>query len=262
MGTLSYKMLPGSVLNGELVQWWRQPMRILLVEDDVTQLEPLQAALSQAGHIVDGVQDGAIAQWMLSQRNYDLLILDWVLPHVNGISLCQQFRRLGKTAPVLILTARSKTCDKISGLDAGADDYLVKPTDIFELLARVRALGRRSPLWHGVTLQVADLTLHLPTFMLERGTQSVQLPVREFQLLEYLMRHPGQILSRKQIEQSLWEWGHEPASNAITTLVRRLRHRLQAVGVAPWLESVYGMGYRFNATAPLPRKLSQGVQAR
>jgi len=221
-------------------------MRILLVEDDAAQLEPIQAALSHAGHIVDGVQDGAIAQWMLSQRNYDLLILDWLLPQISGISLCQQYRRLGKTAPVLMLTAKDKTCDKISGLDAGADDYLVKPTDIFELLARVRALGRRSPLWNGDTLQVADLTLHLPTFTLERGGQSLQLSVREFQLLEYLMRHPGQILSRDQIEQALWEWGHEPESNALTTLVRRLRQRLQTMGVAPWLESVYGMGYRFN----------------
>lgn len=226
-------------------------MRILLVEDDVSQLEPIQAALSHAGHIVDGVQDGAIAQWMLSRRNYDLLILDWLLPQVSGLSLCQQYRRLGKTAPVLMLTARDKTCDKISGLDAGADDYLVKPTDIFELLARVRALGRRSPLWNGDTLQIADLTLHLPTFTLERGDQAIQLSVREFQLLEYLMRHPGHILSRDQIAQALWAWGHEPESNAITTLVRRLRQRLQPLGVASWLESVYGMGYRFTVVSPV-----------
>ncbi|GAB4324939.1 MAG: response regulator transcription factor [Leptolyngbyaceae cyanobacterium] len=221
-------------------------MRILLVEDDTNQLEPLQAALSQAGHIVDGVRDGAIAQWILAQRDYDLLVLDWLLPQVSGLDLCQQYRRLGKTAPVLMLTAKDTTTDKISGLDAGADDYLVKPADVFELLARVRALGRRSPLWKGETLHVEDLTLHLSTLTVERGEQNLQLSTREFQLLEYLMRHPQQVLSRVQIEQALWEWGSEPESNAITALVRRLRQRLQAVGVSDWLETIYGMGYRLN----------------
>jgi DNA-binding response OmpR family regulator len=115
-------------------------MKILLVEDDPAQLEPLHAALLQAGHIVDGIEDGEIAQWLLSQKDYDLLILDWMLPKVSGLSLCRQYRRLGKTAPVLMLTAKDTTPDKVTGLDAGADDYLVKPTDIVELLARVRAL--------------------------------------------------------------------------------------------------------------------------
>jgi DNA-binding response OmpR family regulator len=221
-------------------------MRILLVEDDVDQLEPLQAALSEAGHIVDGVEDGATAQWILSKRDYDLLILDWLLPEVSGLSLCQQYRRLGKTAPVLLLTAKDAIVDKISGLDAGADDYLIKPADVFELLARVRALGRRSPLWKGDTLQVEDLTLHLSTLTIERGDQTLHLSTREFLFLEYLMRHPRQVLSRSQIEQALWEWGSEPESNAITVLVRRLRQRLQMIGAASWLETVYGMGYRLN----------------
>ncbi|MEG4346513.1 two-component system response regulator RppA [Microcoleus sp. A003_D6] len=221
-------------------------MRILLVEDDVDQLEPLQAALSEAGHIVDGVEDGATAQWILSKRDYDLLILDWLLPEVSGLSLCQQYRRLGKTAPVLLLTAKDGIVDKISGLDAGADDYLIKPADVFELLARVRALGRRSPLWKGETLQVEDLTLHLSTLTMERREQSLHLSTREFLFLEYLMRHPRQVLSRSQIEQALWEWGSEPESNAITVLVRRLRQRLQMIGAVSWLETVYGMGYRLN----------------
>lgn len=218
-------------------------MRILIVEDDAAQLEPLQTALSQAGHIVDGVEEGALAQWMLAQRDYDLLILDWLLPQISGLHLCQQYRRLGKTAPVLMLTAKDTPLDKIKGLDAGADDYLVKPVDLFELLARVRALGRRSPLWKGETLQLADLVLHLSTLSIERADQTVQLSVREFQLLEYLMRHPQQVLSRDQLEQALWAWGSEPESNAMTTLVRRLRRRLQTVGAETWLETVYGMGY-------------------
>ncbi|MBD2003191.1 MULTISPECIES: two-component system response regulator RppA [Cyanophyceae] len=222
-------------------------MKILLVEDDPAQLEPLHAALLQAGHIVDGIEDGEIAQWLLSQKDYDLLILDWMLPKVSGLSLCRQYRRLGKTAPVLMLTAKDTTPDKVTGLDAGADDYLVKPTDIVELLARVRALGRRSPLWQGDILRMEDLQLHLNSLKVEREQTTVQLSAREFQLLEYLLRHPHQILTRDQIEQALWEWGTEPESNAVTTLVRRLRQRLQLVGAADWIETVYGMGYRINS---------------
>lgn len=221
-------------------------MLILLVEDDPAQLEPLQTALSQAGHIVDGIENGETAQWLMSQKDYDLLILDWMLPTVSGVSLCRQYRRTGKTAPVLMLTAKDTTSDKVIGLDAGADDYLVKPVDVVELLARVRALGRRSPLWQGDTLTTADLQLHLTSMTIERGQISIQLSAREFQMMEYLMRHPRQVLSRDQIEQALWEWGTEPESNAVTTLVRRLRQRLEAVGAKDWLETVYGMGYRLN----------------
>lgn len=221
-------------------------MRILLVEDDRSQLEPLHKALSEAGHVVDAVEDGAIAQWVMSQREYDLLILDWLLPEINGLDLCREYRHSGKTSPVLMLTAKDTTVDKITGLDAGADDYLVKPTDVFELLARVRALSRRSPILQGNTLVLGDLELHQPTLTVKRGQATVELSPREFQLLEYLMRHPRQILSRDQIEQVLWEWGSEPESNAMTAQVRRLRQRLQVVGAASWIETVYGMGYRIN----------------
>ncbi len=221
-------------------------MRILLVEDDLAQLEPIQTALSQAGHIVDGVENGAIAQWVISQRDYDLLILDWMLPEISGLDLCRQYRQAGKTAPILILTAKDTTIDKVTGLDAGADDYLVKPTDVFELLARVRALGRRSPQWEGEILQLADLQLHISTLTVERGQAIVELSAREFQLLQYMMRHPRHVLSRDQIEQALWEWGNEPESNAMTTLVRRLRQRLQLVSAADWIETIYGMGYRIS----------------
>lgn len=223
-------------------------MRILLVEDEPEQLEPLQSALSQAGHIVDAVEDGDTARWLISEKDYDLLVLDWMLPGTTGVSLCQQYRQLGKASPVLMLTARDATSDKVTGLDAGADDYLVKPVDLMELLARVRALGRRSPLWQGDTLGMADLKLHLTTLQVERQQTVVQLSVREFQLLECFLRHPNQILTRQQIEQFLWEWGSEPESNAVTTLVRRLRKRLEVIQAGNWIETVHRMGYRFNST--------------
>lgn len=221
-------------------------MLILLVEDDLAQLEPLSTALSQVGHIVDAVEDGETALWLTKEKDYDLLILDWMLPKLSGVELCRQYRNRGNAAPVLMLTAKDTTIDKVNGLDAGADDYIVKPVDILELLARVRALGRRSPLWKGDTLTLADLRLDLTSLSLEKGREKIQLSVREFQLMEYLMRHPQQVLSRNQIEQALWSWGNEPESNAVTTLVRRLRQRLIAVGAKDWLETVYGMGYRLD----------------
>ncbi|MGB3637018.1 MAG: two-component system response regulator RppA [Rivularia sp. (in: cyanobacteria)] len=221
-------------------------MVILLVEDDARQLEPLHAALSAVGHIVDAVEDGDTAQWLITQKDYDLLILDWMLPNVTGVSLCHQYRRSGKTSPVLMLTAKDTTDDKVTGLDAGADDYLVKPVDVMELLARVRALGRRSPLWQGDILKLEDLELHLNSLTLMRGEAKAKLSTREFQLMEYLMRHPNQVLSREQIEDTLWEWGTQPESNAVTTLVRRLRQRLESVGAKDCLETIYGMGYRLN----------------
>lgn len=221
-------------------------MVILLVEDDVRQLEPLHAALSAVGHIVDAVEDGDTAQWLITQKEYDLLILDWMLPNVSGVTLCRQYRQAGKSSPVLMLTAKDTTDDKVTGLDAGADDYLVKPIDVIELLARVRALGRRSPLWQGDILKLEDLQLHLSSLTLIIGEAKTKLSTREFQLMEYLMRHPNQVKSREQIEDTLWEWGTQPESNAVTTLVRRLRQRLESVGAKDCLETIYGMGYRLN----------------
>ena len=223
-------------------------MRILLVEDDPEQLEPLHAILSKSGHVVDGIDDGSTAQQLICDRSYDLLILDWLLPGVSGIELCRTYRQSGGTSPVLMLTAKDAIADKITGLDVGADDYLVKPINGLELLARVRALGRRSPIWQGDILQLHDLQLHLDTLILERQAQQIVLSGREFQLMEYLMRHPRQVLSRDQIEQALWEWDTMPESKAVATLVHRVRQRLQALQAEDWLQTVYGMGYKL---APL-----------
>ncbi|MEM9509550.1 MAG: response regulator transcription factor [Cyanobacteria bacterium P01_E01_bin.35] len=220
-------------------------MRILLVDDDPEQLEPLQIALSRSGHIVDGAADGATARWLVEEKNYDLLILDWMLPEASGIDLCQFFRAAGVATPILLLTAKDTIDDKVIGLDAGADDYLVKPVDLTELLARVRALRRRSPLWTGDRLQLADLCLHLDTMRVEWKEISGKLSSRDFQLLEYMMRHPGKILTHEQIEQALWSWGSEPESNAVAGRVRRLRQGLREIGVEDWIKSIYGLGYCF-----------------
>ncbi|MGC9525015.1 MAG: two-component system response regulator RppA [Limnospira sp.] len=219
-------------------------MRILLVEDDPEQLEPLHAALTRSGHIVDAVEDGINARWLIGEKDYDLLILDWMLPGEDGIILCRHYRQMGKSSPVLMLTAKDTTTDKVTGLDAGADDYLVKPVDLEELLARVRALRRRSPLWCGDSLEVNGLLLYLDTMCLEWNDRQLKLKSRDFQLLEYLMRHPRQVLTRDQIEQALWEWGEEPESNAVVARVKRLRQRLRELGIDSWIETVYGTGYR------------------
>lgn len=222
-------------------------MKILFVEDDLIQLEALSAAMTKVGHIVDAVNDGETAGWLLREQEYDLLILDWMLPKVSGVHLCQQYRQAGKTAPVLFLTAKDAILDKVTGLDAGADDYLVKPVNVAELLARVRALARRSPLWQGDILQLEDLELHPNLLLLKRQEKTIQLSTREFQLMEYLMRHPRQILTRDQIEQALWEWNIQPESKAVTILVHRLRQRLQSVDAEDWLQTIYGMGYRLSS---------------
>ncbi len=224
-------------------------MRILLVEDDAEQRDPLYLTLSQAGHIVDAVADGDTAWTLIDQTPYNLLILDWMLPGLSGVDLCWQYRAAGKPAPVLILTAKDMTSDKVKGLDAGADDYLVKPVDLIELLARVRALGRRSLLWQGDTLVVAELRLHLETMIVDYSGASIKLSSREFQLLEYLMRHPHHVLTHGQIEQALWEWGEEPESNAIASRIRRLRQRLRELDIDQWINTVYGTGYCLNPPA-------------
>ena len=220
-------------------------MRILLVEDDPEQLEPLQMALSHSGHIVDGVADGATARWLMGEKDYDLLILDWMLPKESGIELCQSLRAKGVATPTLMLTAKDTIDDKVTGLDAGADDYLVKPVDLTELLARVRALRRRSPLWTGDCLKLLDLYLHLDTMCVEWRHKSFKLSSKDFQLLEYMMRHPQKVLTHAQIEQALWSWGSEPESNAVVARIRRLRQSLRELGIENWIKTVYGVGYCF-----------------
>jgi DNA-binding response OmpR family regulator len=225
-------------------------MRVLLVEDDRDLGLALKAALEEEGYIIDLVQDGgeALAYLQTDHIPYSLAVLDWMLPVMSGVKLCQWLRSTGNPLPVLMLTAKDTLVDKIAGLDAGADDYLVKPFDVPELLARLRALLRRPPQLQSRQLQVGGLELNYDTHSVQSHDKTTILTLKEFQLLEYFMQHPNQILSSEQIRRRLWESGSEPVSNIVAAQIRLLRRKLTEVTTAPLIETVTGIGYRFNAT--------------
>lgn len=221
-------------------------MRILVIEDDHEQLSPLEQALTLSGHIVDGVLDGESAEWLFSEKDYDLLIIDWMLPGISGLEVCKQYRQMGKTSPVIFLTAKNSVKSKLEALELGADDYLVKPIDLYELLARIKAFGRRSTFWQGDILRLGDLSLNLNTMQVERGKNTIELNLKEFQLLEYFLHNPDCVLSRQQIERSLWSQSLEPKSNALSVLVNRLRDRLKQINAHTWIDTIRGRGYRIS----------------
>ena len=227
-------------------------MRILFVEDEADLGEAVQQVLHQERYIVDWVQDGLEAWNCLSSQRiqYKLALIDWMLPGLSGIELCKRLRTQNNPLPVLMLTAKDQMADKVAGLDAGADDYLIKPFGMEELLARVRALLRRSPQLQPTQLQIGNLTLDYGMAALvhttQAGQQQIPLSAKEFQLLEYFMQHPNQILSRDQIINQLWEMQAEPISNVVAAQVRLLRRKLAEHGYENLIETLYGLGYRFN----------------
>lgn len=223
-------------------------MRLLLVEDEPDLAKAIKRTLEQHNYVVDWVQDGQEAWEYLnsSQVVYQLGIFDWLLPNITGIELLQKLRKNPNPLPILMLTAKDSEADKVIGLDAGADDYLVKPFGMAELLARLRALQRRSPQFSPQQFSVGFLTLDYSTYsVIYQPENSISLTHKEFQLLEYFMHHPNQILSREQILAQLWEWGAEPMSNVVAAQVRLLRRKLALYGGENWIETVYGLGYRF-----------------
>lgn len=226
-------------------------MQILLVDDEVEMTDPLKAVLAREGYDVDVALDGAVGSQLAFQKSYDLLILDWMLPFKTGLEICQEIRASGRTTPVLLLTAKDTLDDRVLGLDAGADDYLVKPFELRELLARVRALLRRAiPLETQNTaplLQVDDLELDCENQLAYRQGRTIELSEKESQLLEYFIRHPGQLLTHGQIYQYLWK-SEEPSSNVLAALIRLLRRKIEGKGEAPLIHTVYGKGYRFGAS--------------
>lgn len=223
-------------------------MRILLVDDEVELTDPLSRVLKREGYEVDVAYEGQSGCQLAMQSDYDLLILDWMLPHQSGLEFCQQLRLHGKTTPVLFLTAKDTLDDRVMGLDAGADDYLVKPFELRELLARVRALLRRKAATETnspVRLRVASLELDVENQLAYRNGRLIELSEKETQLLDYFMRHSGQLLTHGEIYQQLWQDEEQPSSNVLAALVRLLRRKIEAPGEAPLIHTVYGKGYRF-----------------
>ena len=228
-------------------------MRVLLVEDEVDLGTAIQRSLKQEKYVVDWVQNGKEAWDYLDRQptEYSVAILDWMLPQLSGLELCKRLRKNQNPLPVILLTAKDRIEDRVQGLDAGADDYLVKPFGMLELLARLRALQRRSPQIQATQLKVANLVLNYNTSTIAAPDingkhQIIQLTAKEFQLLEYFMQHPHQILTRDQILSRLWEMQAEPESNVVAAQIRLLRRRLAEYGQEKLIETVYGLGYRFN----------------
>ncbi|GBF79806.1 two-component system response regulator RppA [Aphanothece sacrum] len=221
-------------------------MKILLVDDESELTEPLTRVLSREGYQVDVADNGKVGYQLALVNSYDLLILDWMLPQYTGVEICQQLRSQGKHTPVLLLTAKDTVDDRVMGLDAGADDYLVKPFELRELMARVRALLRRSPSFEAIPtpkLKVADLELDRDNQVAYRQGRGMNLSEKEVQLLTYLMQHPGQLLTHEQIYQQLWTDQEQPNSNVLAALMRLLRRKIEAEGTL--IYTVYGKGYRF-----------------
>lgn len=215
-------------------------MKLLVVEDNRKLASFLQRALSEEGYVVYLVEDGALARTQIAAINYDLVILDWMLPGLDGLSVCRAVRASGSAVPILMLTARAEVGERITGLDAGADDYLAKPFDLGELLARVRALGRRS---------AAPVLLAGP-LRIDRSTQSatldgrkLELTPRELALLTYLVGHAGKPVPRTELLAKVWDTAFDPGSNVVEVHVKNLRGKLGAHAEA--LETVRGVGYRW-----------------
>ncbi|MEY2832495.1 MAG: hypothetical protein RLZZ574_1753 [Cyanobacteriota bacterium] len=222
-------------------------MKILLVDDETELSDPLSRILLQEGYQVDIANDGAAGMNLALQNQYDLMILDWMLPHQSGIEICQSVRSQLISTPVLLLTAKDTLDDRVDGLDAGADDYLVKPFELRELMARVRALLRRSILEtpHGDRLKVADLELDLENQMVYRQDRAINLSEKEIQLLTYFMQHPDRLLAHEEIYRYLWPADEQPSSNVLAALVRLLRRKIEIEQQTQLIHTVYGKGYRF-----------------
>ncbi|MGB3760160.1 MAG: two-component system response regulator RppA [Rivularia sp. (in: cyanobacteria)] len=224
-------------------------MRILIVDDETELTNPLTRLLTREGYSVDAAFDGTTGSELVKKGNYDLFILDWMLPGKTGLEICQQLRQQGITTPVLFLTAKDTLDDRVEGLDAGADDYLVKPFELRELLARVRALLRRAGVEEYAQTNkrtvVEDLELDSQNQIAYRQGRIIELSEKESQLLKYLMENPGILLTHKQIMENLWEEDEQPSSNVIAALIRLLRRKIELKDETQLIHSVYGKGYRF-----------------
>jgi two-component system response regulator QseB len=220
-------------------------MRLLLIEDDPMIGEAIRAGLKREGFAIDWVREARAAEAVLGREPFDLVLLDLGLPGRDGLTLLKAQREAGLTAPVLIITARDAVSDRVQGLDAGADDYLIKPFDLEELAARIRALLRRRAGRSAALLEHLGVTLDPATHAVQRAGQEVSLSPREFALLQLLLERPGTILSRAQLEERLYGWGEEVESNAVEVHIHGLRKKLGA----DFILTVRGVGYRVRPLA-------------
>ena len=218
-------------------------MRLLLVEDDHTLSEVLASGLRDQAYAVDVVGDGDAAVYQSAVNPYDAIVLDIMLPKRDGFAVCREVRRRGSTAKILMLTARDVVGDRVAGLDAGADDYLTKPFDFTELLARLRALMRRGPALLPGTLVVGDLELDTRGQTARRANHPIALTTREYALLEYLARNAGRVVGRAEISDHVWDDRYDPFSNLIESYMNRLRRKLDIGGLEPLIHTRRGAGY-------------------
>jgi DNA-binding response OmpR family regulator len=219
-------------------------VRILLVEDNHRLSNSLLQSLVEDGYAVDSAYDGLEGEEMAQVYPYDAIILDIMLPKKNGLEVCRELRNQRVNVPILMLTARDTVEDRVSGLDSGADDYLVKPFAMEELRARLRALLRRKSDNKSSLLKVGDLTLDPATHAVERAGQAVGLTAKEFSLLEYLMRNANRVVTRSMVENHIWSYDFQASSNVVDVYVRRLRRKLDDPFDDKLIETVRGVGYR------------------
>ena len=224
-------------------------MRILLVEDDNRIAKPLAEDLRHQNHTVDIARDGIEGWDYIQSANYDLILLDLMLPKLDKIVLCKRLRAAKSNALILMLTARDTTSDKVLGLDAGADDYLVKPFELEELAARIRALSRRIPETKLLILSHGDLQLNPSSCTVTYGNQPVSLTPKEYMILECFLRNPDRVLTRTAILDKLWDFDRSSGEGTVKTHITNLRSKLKAAGSSEnFIETVYGIGYRLNGT--------------
>jgi two-component system OmpR family response regulator len=219
-------------------------VRVLVVEDEIKMAGLLKRGLEEEGYAVDVASRGDDAVWLGTENDYDVVILDLMLPDLDGFEICKKLREEGRWAPVLIVTARDAIADRITGLDVGADDYLPKPFSFAELLARVRALLRRGARERPSVLRVGDLALDPATRHVTRNGIPIDLTQKEFALLEYFMRHPDEVLSRTRLTEHVWDFAYEGDSNVVDVYVRYLREKVDRPFGKTSLQTVRGAGYR------------------
>lgn len=219
-------------------------MRLLVVEDDVKMAALLKRGLEEEGHAVDVAMDGREGLWMAKENAYAAVVLDVMLPGPDGFEICRSLREDGMWAPVLMLTARDAVDDRVKGLDAGADDYLVKPFSLLELAARIRALVRRDDRARPTVLSEGDLRLDPATKQVWRGETEITLSPKEFALLEFFLRHPGTVLTRTQVIDAVWDFAYDGTSNVVDQYVTYLRKKVDKPFGRHDIQTVRGMGYR------------------